>query len=151
MRLREGTEFEGGAQIGSNGTWSARLTGVSDGSHTYVAEAVDKAGNVSPASNALTVIVDATPPDTTIDSGPSGAVNSTTAGFGFSSEAGATFECRLLSLAENAPGVMFSGCSSPREYTALADGPYTFEVRAADALNHTDASPADRTFTVDTI
>ena len=75
VRLREGTEFKGGAQVGSNGAWSARLTGISDGSHTYVAEAVDK----------------------------------------------------------------------------LEDGSYAFEVRATDALNHTDASPASRAFTVDTV
>jgi hypothetical protein len=151
VRLREGEDSKGGAPVGADGAWSARLTGVSDGPHTYVAEASDRAGNTSAASNPVSVTVDSTPPDTTITSGPSGWKNSTSATFAFSSsEANSTFECRLRSLAENAPAMLFSGCSSQKEYAGLADGSYAFEVRATDTLDHTDASPASRTFTVDT-
>jgi acid phosphatase type 7 len=87
---------------------------------------------------------DTTPPDTTINSGPSGTVNSTSASFAFSSnEANATFECRL-------DGATFSSCTSPKSHTGLSEGSHTFEVRAADASGNTDATPATRTWTVDT-
>jgi hypothetical protein len=86
--------------------------------------------------------VDTTPPDTTIDSGPSGTVGEKSATFTFSSsEPNSTFECKL-------DGAAFSACSSPKKYTGLANGSHTFQVRATDAARNTDATPASRTWTV---
>jgi myo-inositol-hexaphosphate 3-phosphohydrolase len=100
-------------------TWDPRLIGASGG-----------AGDV-------------TPPDTSIGSGPSGSVQTTTASFTFAAtEQGATFECAL-------DGGAFAGCSSPREYTGLGQGSHTFRVRAIDAARNADPSPASRTWSVD--
>src|SRR5215212_2748712 len=56
----------------------------------------------------FTTAADTTAPDTTIDSGPSGPVRTTTASFSFSSNDGdATFECKLDSGA-------FESCTSPK-------------------------------------
>src|SRR5829696_904869 len=125
-------------------------TNLSDGSHTFDVRAMDGAGNVdaTPASSNFTVEVpspqDTTPPDTTIDSGPSGTIDSTSASFTFSStESGATFECSL-------DGGVFASCSSPNSYVNLSDGPHTLQVRATDAAGNTDATPAERTWTVAT-
>jgi hypothetical protein len=115
-----------------------------DGPHTFSVRAKDAAGNVdqTPATKAFTV--DTTAPETTIDSGVTGTTRDTTPQFTFSSsESGATFECRVN-------GGAYATCSSPRELGPLADGPYTFEVRSTDTTGHTDATPASRTFTVDT-
>ena len=85
---------------------------------------------------------DTSPPDTAIDSGPSGTVSSRDASFGFSStEAGSTFECKL-------DAETFAPCTSPKAYTGLADGSHTFSVRATDAAANTDATPATRTWTI---
>ena len=106
--------------------------------------AKDAAGNVDPTPAAKTFDVDNTAPETTIDSGVSGTTRDTTPQFLFSSnEPGSTFECRV----NDAP---FVACTSPRELGPLLDGTYTFEVRAIDAAHHPDATPASRTFTVDT-
>jgi hypothetical protein len=51
------------------------------------------------------------------------------------------FECRLDAAA-------FAPCASPASYTALASGQHTFAVRAIDATNNLDPTPATRTFTV---
>lgn len=144
VELFDGTSSRGTAQAGADGEWSKALTGVSDGSHTYTAKATDGAGNVSGASNARTVVVDATAPETIIESGPSGPTRSDSASFGFSaSEPGSTFEC-------SEDGAAFSICSSPKEFAALAEGSHSFEVRATDAAGNTDTSPARRTWAVDT-
>jgi len=39
---------------------------------------------------------------------------------------------------------------SPKAYSGLTDGAYTFSVRATDAAGNTDATAASRSFTVDT-
>jgi hypothetical protein len=87
---------------------------------------------------------DTTPPETTVDSGPSGTVGLTSASFGFSSsEAGSTFECSL-------DGAGFASCTSPKSYAGLSEGTHTFSVRATDAAGNTDATPATRSWTVST-
>jgi uncharacterized delta-60 repeat protein len=118
---------------------------LADGQHTFEVRAVDAAGNVDANPATRTFTVDATPPDTTITSGPANgsATNDNTPSFGFTSEPGATFECRL-------DGAAFAACTSPHTTTALTDGQHTFEVRAVDGAGNPDPTPASRTFTVDT-
>ena len=118
------------------------LTGLIDGSHTFSVRATNEGGtDQTPAIRIWTI--DTAAPDTTIDTGPSGTVGSTGPTFTFSSEPGATFECRL-------DAGSFSSCTSPRNYTGLADGSHTFSVRATDAAGNTDPGPATRTWTIDT-
>ncbi len=131
------------------GAWAActsprQLTGQADGSHTFDVRAVDAAGNADASPATRTWTVDATPPDTSLTSGPAVTVNSTSATFTFSStDPGATFQCRL-------DGAAFAPCTSPRQLAGLTEGSHTFEVRASDAAGNIDASPASRTWTVDT-
>ncbi len=97
------------------------------------------------SGSSFVVQVDATPPQTTIDSGPSGPTNDSTPTFAFSSnEPGATFECRI----DDGP---YEACESGAPLGELGDGTHTFSVRAVDAAGNLDASPATRTFTVDTV
>jgi Ca2+-binding RTX toxin-like protein len=120
------------------------LTALSDGFHTFEVQATDPAGNTdsSPASRSFTV--DATPPGTTISSGPSGATNDPTATFAFSSpEGGSSFQCKLDADA-------FAACASPRITAHLTDGSHTFSVRAKDPAGNLDPTPSTRAFTVAT-
>ena len=88
---------------------------------------------------------DNTPPETTIISGPSGYVMSTSASFSFSSsEAGSTFQCR-----RDDPN--FSACTSPKSYSSLSQGDHNFRVRAIDKAGDFDATAASRNWFVDTV
>jgi len=119
------------------------ITNLTDGSHTFSVRAVDAAGNVDASPASRTWTVDATPPETTITGGPpAGSTTGPGVSFTFSSEAGATFECRLHT-------GTFSPCTSPQSLTGLTTGVYTFSVRAIDAVGNVDPTPATRSWTVD--
>jgi hypothetical protein len=123
-------------------------TGLANGSHTFQVRAVDIAGNVDTSPASFTWVVDAAAPDTTITANPSNPTNSTTGTFTFtgndgSGVSGLTFACKLDSGS-------FAACTSPQSYTNLSDGSHTFQVRAADSLGNTDATPASYTWVVDT-
>ena len=96
----------------------------------------------------LTYVNDTAPPQTTIDGGPSGTTTDNRPVFTFSSsEPGSTFAC---SLDEGTPN--FRACSGPgasdQPPNPLANGTYTFRVRATDALGNQDPTPAQLRFTV---
>jgi hypothetical protein len=131
-----GTRLLGAASTDASGNWSKTVSGIADGSHTYTATATDAAGNTSAASSAVTVAVDANPPNTTITARPANPSNESSASFEFvSSETGSTFECSL-------DGAAFAPCTSPKAYAGLANGSHAFSVRATDSSGKTDASPA---------
>jgi hypothetical protein len=119
------------------------LLGKPDSGYTFSARARDAAGNVgSPASSDYTL--DTTGAAVQVDSGPGPAGNDATPTWGFSSESGANFECRM----ERGGSVVsdWGDCSSPQTYdlSGQPDGTYTFSVRAKDAqANQGDAVSLD--------
>jgi hypothetical protein len=117
------------------------LSGLADGTHAFHVRTVDAAGNVGDAVT-RSWTVDTTPPVTTIGSGPNGLVNTTSASFGFATEAGATTECAIDAGA-------FSACASPATFSGLAEGPHTLRVRATDLVGN--AATVTRSWTVDTV
>src|SRR5437763_8800478 len=111
----------------NEGAWSVRLQ--IDGTHFVTLPAFS---------------VDATPPDTTLSGGPVAPTAATSASFGLASnEAGSSFECRL-------DGGAWGACTSPKSYSGLASGSHTFDARAIDQAGNVDASPATRTWTINT-
>lgn len=125
-------------------------SGLGEGSHSFSVRATDGTGNTDPTPATRTWTVegstppppDTTPPNTTIVSSPPATTSSTSASFSFnSSEAGSSFECKLDSAA-------FVSCTSPRPHSGLALGQHTFSVRATDAAENTDPTPATWSWTV---
>jgi hypothetical protein len=117
---------------------------LSDGPHEFRVWAVDASGNADTTAALTSFVVDTTPPDTFIVSGPPALTSDSTPTFAFSSsEAGSTFECAL-------DGAPFSSCSSPSTIAVASDGSHAFRVRARDSAGNTDASAATRSFALDT-
>jgi len=115
----------------------------------FSANATSAALVTSACSDPLAYREDSTPPSTQIESPtPAGVSKSNSASFFFSgSDAGgsgvASFECRL----EDRD---FAPCTSPQDFTGLADGSHTFEVRAIDKAGNGDPSPETFAWRVDT-
>ncbi len=135
------------------GAWTActapkQYTGLSEGSHTFKVRAIDFGGNPDASPDAFTWVVDTTAPTTTLSGTPALVATSSDASFTFTGgDPGGTgvssFECRL-------DGGAWSACASPKDFTGLADGEHTFEVRAKDAAGTVDASPSSYSWTIDT-
>ncbi len=81
---------------------------------------------------------------TKITSGPSGAVRSTSAKFGFASGVGTAFQCSI-------DGAAYRDCTSTQSYTNLSNAKHTFRVTATDGAGNANGTPAARTWTADTI
>ena len=126
-------------------TWST--TTVPDGAHTLGAVTVDRATNTTATTRV--VIVDNTPPDTQITSGPSGVIQVASATFTFT---GTDFLTPVASLrfAWRVDGGAFAPFDPQptAPLTGLSEGLHTFEVKALDLAGNEDPTPAVRTFTV---
>jgi len=94
---------------------------------------------------------DTEPPETFIDSGPSGTVDTPDVDFTFHGEdnmdppSALVYSYRM----DDDPWSAYSSSTSVG-FTGLADGPHTFRVRAMDSSNNEDQTPATRNFTVET-
>jgi hypothetical protein len=122
-------------------SWAActapvNYTGLPLGTHVFKVRAVNDAGAPDPVGVTYTWTINS--PDTFLSSTPTDPTYSTAAAFSFLSHASnATFQCSL-------DGAGWSPCTSPTNYTGLALGMHTFDVRAVDALG---VDPFGRTFT----
>ncbi len=146
VALRVDGTLVGTVTASGAGAWSYTLAAgqaLVDGSHGATAIASDAAGNPSPAASRA-FSTDATPPQTSIDSGPPPITSADSAVLSFSSpESGLVFEC-------SRGAQPFAPCTSPVALSGLADGSYLFRVRAVDAAGNVDPTPAQRTWIVDT-
>ena len=108
------------------------------GPNTVTCTATDQAGNIGTNSFVITV-ADTTPPAVSITGGPATLVNVRTASLSFTTSEGTT-TCQL-------DGGAFGACSSPANYSGLADGSHTFTMKAVDAANN--SASASRSWSVD--
>jgi hypothetical protein len=101
---------------------------------------------------------DTDPPETTITKGAPNKLNKDKLKFRFvSDEANSTFECKLKvkpfggkrhTRPANFKPAKFKACQSPRKLKDLGAGKYQFKVRATDAADNVDPSPAKDKFKI---
>ena len=131
----------------NGGAWEActsprAYSNLPDATHTFAVRAIGDDGRADPTPASSTWTVDTTAPDTSISAGPSGTSSASATFTLASGDPGAGFECRL----DAGP---WQSCSSTKTYSALTEGPHTFEARAVDAAGNVDSTPSARTWTVD--
>ncbi len=120
------------------------FSGLSLGAHSFLAKAVDAAGNVD-AVGATYQFVIIKPIKTAITSAtPSESPTSqpTMVLTFVADQANATFKCSL-------DGAAFIACSSPMTYTNVSDGTHKFVVKAIDAYGNMDAAGASYSWMID--
>jgi hypothetical protein len=119
---------------------------LAEASHTFEVRAVNPTGtDATPAVYTWTISTapDEIPPETTILTTPPDPSDSSSASFTYeSNETGSSFECAL-------DGGAFATCPATGiAYTGLGNGPHTFRVRAIDASDNVDPTPAAYDFEV---
>lgn len=134
VRLYSGTTLLASAVAGADGSYSATLAPLADGSYNVIATASDNTGNVSAASAALSFLVDATAPAApTAGLTLAGANEPVFSGAG---EAGSTISVvnannALIGTATVAASGNWSIAALP-----LPNGSYNVSVRATDAAGN---------------
>ena len=121
-------------------------TSLADGTHNFQVRGVNASGpDSTPATYSWRVDTD--PPTTTIDQHPTDPSPGGSVSFSFhSDETGSKFECSLV--ADGQPDA-FAACTSPKGYAGLADGEYSFKVRATDQAANQQAVATGFSWSVD--
>ena len=133
-------------------TYTAHVN--NDADYVWRARAYD-GQDYGPWSSARTVKVDATPPDTSILTGPQGDIPNNTATFTWTGNDNRTSVSELqYAYRLTGPGQPgnWSGYSNSTStsFSNLDDGAFVFEVRARDLAGNVDGTPDARSFYVDT-
>jgi hypothetical protein len=131
------------------------LTGLTlNTSYHFQVLSTDAIGNVGASTDqTFTTLADTTPPNTTISGGPAagstvGSLPITVTWSGSDDHTPGIF----LTYSWQLDGGGWSAWTSDisHDFAAMADGAHTFDVKARDAALNVDASPATRSFTLDT-
>ncbi|MBM4262276.1 MAG: M6 family metalloprotease domain-containing protein [Deltaproteobacteria bacterium] len=129
-------------------------SGLVAGSHTFSVQATDQGGSTDPTPAIFTWTIDNIAPDTSITNGPAQSItqNSTTFNWTGSdnvSTAGNLVYAYRLDPIE--PNFSAFGAVTEKSYSGLANGNYTFIVKAKDQAGNEDATPATRSFAVNIV
>jgi len=138
-------DYDSWMACGTSGNPTTTYSNLGDGSHTFQVRAKDDSGNVDQNAPTYTWIIDATPPDTAIDSQPAALVNSSTATFTYHSNENSTFLCSL-----DGGAAVDCMSSATQTYINLTDGQHTFSVAAKDQVGNVDPTPAIYSWNIDT-
>jgi hypothetical protein len=126
---------------GPTKAWYLSILG-GDGSKTVFVQFRDGAGNAS-GSFVDSIILDTTPPVSTISSMPGPFYPAADGTFTFTATEIATFQCRMDSGS-------WLACSSPFNFSGFSDGSHTFSVIATDLAGNAEVTAKSYTFNIDT-
>ena len=157
-----GTTLLGETQADAQGKWSFNTPKLADGVHTFVAEAINDIGQVSPQTGGFPVTVDTSAPGEVTgfivsdNEGPKTGVlaNGDTTDDATPTISGKAEPGSVVHVYVNGQenGTAVADANSNWTYTtgSLADGEYTFTARAEDSAGNLGAENAGVTVTLDT-
>ncbi|MBU7316392.1 glycosyl hydrolase family 18 protein [Paenibacillus oleatilyticus] len=136
--------YQGGALVGNAATTSYTVSGLTPStSYTFTVKAKDAAGNVSAASNAVTVTTDGAPTDTTPPTAPTGVSASNVTSTSVSLTWTASTDNVGVTGYDVYQGSTLVGSVATTSYTVSGLTPstsYTFTVKAKDAAGNVSAA-----------
>jgi hypothetical protein len=131
------------------GLFSLTTPALVDGSYTFTATAIDSAGNVSPVSNSVTIVVDTVAPNAPILNSPPIIVVTTKPTVSGTTEANANVSIFIDSTQVGTTTANAAGSFSFTLTSALSQGSHTATAKSTDAAGNISPPSSERTFTVD--
>ena len=144
-------KLDGGAWTACDGG-SVTYDGLVSGAHTFLVRTVGDDGVADDTPAYYSWVIDASVPDTYIDSAPTNPTQTAVASFDFSSnvQTGATYYCALdAASSPPAPGD-YVPCPVHWQTAPLSEGVHTLSVYVVNAAGTADPTPATTTWVVDT-
>ena len=149
VEVFEGATSRGTTLTSAGGNWTLGISGVAEGSHSYVAMARDAAGNTSGNSNTRTITVDLTPPNAPVIGGGDTLQKTNTVTLSGTAEPGATVT--VLEGATTRGTTTATGGNWTVTVNNVADGAHSYVATARDAAGNTSGNSNTRTIKVDTV
>jgi hypothetical protein len=115
---------------------------LTDGSYVFAVKGYNQAGT---DRRTVSFVIDTVGPNVTLTQTAASVSSNRNPRFSFLTETGAVTECSLSTGAD-----AYVPCTSPVQYSELADGAYTFKVRSTDVAGNV-GEPKVHAFTVDTV
>jgi glucose/arabinose dehydrogenase len=125
--------------------------GLAAGSHTFQVRATDQANNTDPTPATFTWTIDTAAPETNITSGPVGTVTVRDVSFSWTGTDDTASVANLVYAYRLDPielGFSPFGPATAKSYSNLANGSFTFYVKAKDQAGNEDPTPASQAFAV---
>ncbi|MCA1178232.1 Ig-like domain-containing protein [Pantoea rwandensis] len=136
VSVYDGTTLLGTATVGNNGSWSFSTPALGEGNHSLTTTVTDAAGNVSPASDAITFTVDTVAPAAATDLTVADNVGASTGDL----TSGATTDDNTLELSGQAEANsvvrVYDGTVLLGTVTADTDGAWSFTTTALTNGSH---------------
>ena len=160
VTVYDGDTALGSATVGSDGSWSFTAPALSEGDHSLTAVVTDAAGNAGPASEAVAITVDTTPPAgagdllLTNESGTAiaadGVTNSAAPVLSGTAEAGSLI---VVFDGDQVLGSVTAADDGSWSFTSpqLDDGPHSLSATVTDSVGNASAPTTPLNFTVDTL
>ncbi len=157
VKIYDGSTLLGSVTANASGAWSYTTPALSNGGHNFTVTATDAAGNVSTASNPLSLTVENVAPLKPVIAGFSpdsgvvgdGITSNTTPVLSGSAEAGSTIK---IYDGSTLLGSVTANASGAWSYTtpALSNGGHNFTVTATDAAGNVSTASNPLSLSVDT-
>ena len=160
VTVYDGDTVLGSATVGSDGSWSFTAPALSEGDHSLTAVTTDAAGNVGPASEAVAITVDTTPPAVAADLlltdeggtaiAADGLTNSDAPVLSGTAEAGSLI---IVSDGDQVLGSVTAADDGSWSFTSpqLDDGSHSLSATVTDSVGNVSAPTDALSFTVDTL
>jgi hypothetical protein len=131
------------------GLFSFTTSALVDRSYTFTATAIDSAGNVSPVSNSVTIVVDTVAPSAPLLTSPPIVVVTTKPTVSGTTEANANVSIFIDSTQVGTTTANVAGSFTFTLTSALSQGSHTATAKATDTAGNISPPSSERTFTVD--
>ena len=152
VKVYDGATLVASVTADASGAWSyTPASDVAEGVHTFSITSTDAAGNTSPASGAVTVVIDTVAPAAPAIATAPATINTRRPGLSGTAESGSTVKVYDGATLVASVTADASGAWSHTPASDVAEGVHTFSITSTDAAGNTSPASGAVTVVIDTV